>query len=206
MKFIKKPALATSSDTITHYHSTNSFCTDTFLSCCLRNLAKFMHSLKRECDDFNQKNIHSHSTSIASAPIIDWAPLIKATSSNRIGRPNNHHPAQHVCRDPHPLTGWSILCVGGRIKFYPEYARLIENYGGRFNAFHGDSNNHLEHLPKLLKKADMIICPVDCVNHDAFLAVKYYCKYSGKPCVLLDRSEVNTFSTGIHMLIAMMAK
>lgn len=205
MKFLKKLALATSSDTISHYHSTDSSCTHTFLFC-LRNLAKLMQSLKREYPCFNQKNVHSRSTSIANAPIIDWAPLIKATSSNRIGRSNNHHPAQHVCRDPHPLTGWSILCVGGRIKLYPEYARLIENYGGRFNAFHGDSNNHLEHLPKLLKKADMIICPVDCVNHDAFLAVKYYCKYSGKPCVLLDRSEVNTFSTGIRMLIAMMAK
>lgn len=206
MKFLKRLALATSSDMLSHYHSTDSSCADTFLSCCLRNLAKFTHSLKRECNRFNQKNTHAHSTSIASASIIDWAPLIKATSPNGMGCSNNHHPAQHVCRDLHPLTRWSILCVGGRIKLYPEYGRLIENYGGSFSAFHGGSDDHLENLPELLKKADMIICPVDCVNHDAFLAVKYYCKYSGKPCVLLDRSEVNTFSAGIRMLVAMMAK
>ncbi|MBL0010498.1 MAG: DUF2325 domain-containing protein [Nitrosomonas sp.] len=99
-----------------------------------------------------------------------------------------------------------MLCVGGRIKLYQEYSQLIENSGGRFMAFHGDPDDRLDNLPKLLEDADMIICPVDCVNHEAFLTVKQYCKHSGKTCVLLDRSELDTFDFGIHMLVIMAAK
>jgi hypothetical protein len=48
----------------------------------------------------------------------------------------------------------------------------------------------------------MIVCPIDCVNHHAFFAVKRYCKHSGKPCVLLERSGLPTFCKGIAALAA----
>jgi hypothetical protein len=101
------------------------------------------------------------------------------------------------------LSGRSVLCVGGRIKLYPEYNRLIKNCDGCFMAFHGSSRDSLEDLPRFLKQADMILCPVDCVNHEAFFTVKHYCKYSGKPCVLLERSEIKNFKAGIRKLAEM---
>ena len=42
----------------------------------------------------------------------------------------------------------------------------------------------------------MVICAVDCVNHEAYFTVKRYCKYFGKPYVLLDRSDLATFRKG----------
>lgn len=204
MKLLKKLALATPSDTIPHDHFTASASTNTFLTCCLRNLAKLSRTWIRGLNHSDQEVTNIRPDSDKKIRIIDWAPLVKASLSNRISR--NSSETYHQNGTNPLLAGRCVLCVGGRIKLYPEYNQLIKNCGGCFRVFHGGSHDNLEDLPQLLKQADMIICPVDCVNHEAFLTVKYYCKHSGKPCVLLDRSEINTFKTGIRMLAAMIAK
>ena len=130
---------------------------------------------------------------IKNSPVTGWAPLIKAGSAkkrNSYGVVNNNFH----------LAGRTILCVGARFKLYPEYRQSIENYSGRLATFHINQSDHLHYLLQLLEEADMVICPVDCISHEAFFIVKYYCKYSGKPCVLLDRSEINTFHDGINKL------
>ncbi|MBP6059018.1 MAG: DUF2325 domain-containing protein [Nitrosomonas sp.] len=217
MKFLKKLALANnnSSGTLSHYHSPDFAYTNIFLSFCLCNLEKLANRLnkylfirkkansrKQKLDSSNQKIINTRTSIVfRSAQVTDWAPLIKTAPStkNRSGgnRANDYHQ--------YHLAGRSVLCVGGRLKLYPEYHQLIKNSGGHLMTFHGDSNDPLDHLPRLLEKADMIICPVDCVNHQAFFIVKYYCKYSGKPCVLLDRSEAHAFYRGINMLATLAA-
>lgn len=193
MKFLKKLALITDSNSIPHYdHSTDSEFTGNFFSCCLRNFTKLLHAWKREHDYPANPRTVSNTT----IPIIDWAPLVKATLSPETDSKNNTR---------YRLSGRSVLCVGGRIKLYPEYSRLIKNCDGCFMAFHGNSHDNLNDLSRFLKQADMIICPVDCVNHEAFFTVKHYCKYSGKPCVLLERSEIKNFKAGIYMLTGMAA-
>jgi len=214
MKFLKKLVLAniTSSGAISHYHSTDFAYTDTFLSYCLRNLEKLTyrlnkyllirkraHSLKQEFYHLKQKMINARLGSFKKTQVIDWAPLIKATPPLRDN--STHSKDQADYQNHYQLAGRSVLCVGGHIKLYPKYNQLIKSFGGDLMTFHGDSNDHLDNLPQLLEESDLIICPIDCVNHEAFLIVKYYCKYSGKPCVLLDRSGINTFCTGIHRLI-----
>jgi|GEM_PF-1815755 len=212
MKFLKKLALAnnTSSGTLSHYHSPDFAYANVFLSFCLCNLEKLANrlhqylfiwkktnSLKQKLNHSNQKIINVRAPIVFSnSQVTDWAPLIKTASPtkncNSVNQTNDY--------SQYHLAGQSVLCVGGRLKLYPEYHQLIKNSGGQLMTFHGDPNDPLDNLPQLLEKADMIICPVDCVNHQAFFIVKYYCKYSGKPCVLLDRSETNTFCRGINML------
>ncbi len=212
MKFLKKLALANniSSGTLYHYHSPDFAYTNVFLSFCLCNLEKLANrlhkylfiwkktnSLKQKFNYSNQKIINARTPIIfRSSEVTDWAPLIKTTSPtkncNSVNQTNDY--------SQYHLAGRSVLCVGGRLKLYPEYHQLIKNSGGNLMTFHGNPNDPLDNLPQLLEKADMIICPVDCVNHQAFFIVKYYCKYSGKPCVLLDRSEANTFCRGMNML------
>ncbi len=125
---------------------------------------------------------------------IKWMPIIKATT--------------HIQNsDVHSnLRGQSILCVGGQTKHYPIYSDLVEAAGGRLAIFHGDSNDNIEKLHKLLEKTDMVICPVDCVNHEAYFTVKRYCQCSGKHCALLDRSQTAVFKKGIEKLASMTAK
>jgi len=202
MKFLKKLALANTSGTIPHDHFTASESADTFVSCCLRIFTTLSRAWKQRLDHADPKITSPRRISNKSIPVVDWAPLIKATYLTETERKYNQaddHQYNSGCQ----LAGRSVLCVGGRIRLYPEYSQLVKSCDGCFMGFHGDSHDHLEDLPKLLKQADMIICPVDCVNHEAFFTVKHYCKHSGKPCVLLARSEVNTFQAGIGALVAM---
>ncbi|MBS0424534.1 MAG: DUF2325 domain-containing protein [Proteobacteria bacterium] len=198
MKFLKKPAMVTASGTIPHHHFTDSEFTGTFFSCYLSNFTKWLRAWKRRLDCPNLKITNTCTVSNKSIPVMDWAPLVKATFSPKADSENNWTDCQN--NTDHRLYGQSVLCVGGRIKLYPEYHRLVKNCGGCFIAFHGNSHDNFEDLPRFLKQADMIICPVDCINHEVFFTVKHYCKYSGTPCVLLERSEIRNFEAGIRML------
>lgn len=129
----------------------------------------------------------------------NWAPIIKAKSSIKSNDTNG-------CTNTNQLSLFekSVLCVGGQLKLYPQYGQLVEALGGQFMAFHNNANDtSFKHLLQLLQKADMIICPVDCVDHEAFLLVKKYCESFDKLCVLLDRSSIATFQQGIHALTCM---
>ncbi|PXW87817.1 uncharacterized protein DUF2325 [Nitrosomonas sp. Nm84] len=207
MKFLKKLVVANAVSPITF--SSDLAYTDTFLSFCLCNLEKLTHRINKyfvirkkahlewKFTRFQQKILDASSAPINNSHIIDWAPLIKNNAAIKNATTSN---SAKDCSDCHLLAGRSVLCVGGRATLYPEYNQLIENSGGSLVTFHGDRNDQLSNLPPLLEQVDMIICPVDCVNHEAFLMVKYYCQCFGKLCVLLDRSEINTFSTGINVL------
>jgi len=219
MKLLKKLVLAgiTSPSTISHYYSSDSVSTDTILSRCLRNLKELInrlssyvllgkrsHLVKPTFNHFNQSNTDARLVPYENSCAIDWAPVIKTTTSIKSCGANNRMQLDEF--NNHSLANRSVLCVGGRMKLYPAYNQLIENFGGHLMTFHGNSSDHLDNLSQLLTDADMVICPIDCVNHDAFLIVKCYCKYSGKPCVLLDRSEINTFSRGVNILAIMATK
>ncbi|GKS68489.1 hypothetical protein W03_04930 [Nitrosomonas sp. PY1] len=68
-------------------------------------------------------------------------------------------------------------------------------------SFHGAPDDvSIERLLQLLEKTDMIVCPIDCINHQVFIIVKCYCQFSEKPCVILDRSTLTAFRQGIHAL------
>jgi hypothetical protein len=103
------------------------------------------------------------------------------------------------------IGGRCVLCVGGRAALYPEYRRVVEASGGKLVIYRNMPQGPGHHLPVLLDHADMVVCPMDCVNHTAFFTVKRYCRRSGKPCVLLDRSNLSTFRKGIATLAALSA-
>lgn len=98
------------------------------------------------------------------------------------------------------LTGCCVLCVGGRAALYPEYRQLVERAGGQLLVHDGGREDRMDRLPALLSRADIVICPTDNVSHNAYYAVKRYCKRYGKPCALLERSGMSTFSKGVQAL------
>ncbi len=183
MKFLMKLALdgTTPPGTVPHSHSSSI---GNVLSGCLRVAENLYNHLfyGRIPWPFGKK---------VYEPKTEWIPIIKATT----------HLKKNDAR--YSLKDRSILCVGGQAKNYPAYRALVEAIGGHLFTFHGDSNDNPEHLYELLEKTDMVICPVDCVNHQAYFTVKRYCQYSGKQCVLLDRSQVATFQKGVKTLATM---
>lgn len=143
----------------------------------------------------------------------DWVPLVKlsaapvAASPAELARGRDTSGGQ---QDDSPcagldLSGRCVLCVGGRAALYPEYRRLVETTGGNLLIYRSSPQNDGNQLPALLSRADMVVCPVDCVNHHTYFSVKRYCKYSGKPCILLDRSGLPTFRKGVATLAALVA-
>lgn len=205
MKLTKKLAVAAPSSAIPHY-SIIAAKPHTRLASFLGDAATLSSILKRWHLRIGQWLINLRTTAAIpakSAPITGWAPLIKAsrtTLGKALGGTNEMAGLNHRATS---LAQRSVLCIGGRIRLYPEYGRMIADCGGRFSAFHGDTTDSLENLLPLLEQTDLIICPVDCVNHEAFLMVKRYCQHSRKPCVLIDRSEARTFDLGIRALAAM---
>ena len=138
----------------------------------------------------------------------DWIPLVKATAKHAAASSSKHMADNETCDEERAscsanfgLAGRHVLCVGGRARLYPEYCRLVEASGGNLTIFRGDQKDDMARLHPLLISADMVVCPVDCVNHETYFAVKRYCKSTGKPCALLDRSNLSTFRRGVEMLV-----
>lgn len=156
---------------------------------------------------------------IPVTPETDWVPLVKVSAAPgtpvvapRPGSASAAEPApgcdildekQADARAGFDLAGRCVLCVGGRAELYPEYHRMVEASGGKLLIYRRAPLHGGDHLPALLDHADLVVCPVDCVNHYTYFTVKRYCKYSGKPCVLLDRSGLPTFRKGMATLAAL---
>ncbi len=168
----------------------------------LDHTENFLFSYFRHRPEFNIAKIFSPSET-------NWTPLIKVTNSpisvaSSIVCKLNHHTRDKILTSSNinssNLSEKYILCIGGRGKLYPEYRCLVESLGGNLLIYRGNQKGDSDRLPDLLTYADLIICPVDCVHHETYFAVKFYCKKSGKPCAFLERSDLPTFCKGVEIL------
>lgn len=107
----------------------------------------------------------------------------------------------HLKDDCQPLAEQSVLCIGGRAALYPDYHRLIEAAGGKFMAFRSGARANINCLIALLDYVSIVICPVDCINHEDFFTVRCYCQRTRKNCVILERSDLATFCKAVEILV-----
>jgi hypothetical protein len=47
-----------------------------------------------------------------------------------------------------------------------------------------------------------VLCPTDCVSHNAYYTLKQHCKRSGKPCLLFKGAGVASFAVALVRLSA----
>ena len=143
----------------------------------------------------------------------DWVPLVKTavpsgtrpTARAAMGRASCNEK-RAILKGNCELGARKVLCVGGRAALYPEYRRLVEASGATLFFYRSDPRPASgAGLSGLLAQADMVVCPVDCVNHEAYFTAKRYCKYSGTPYVVLDRSDISTFHKGVAKLAELAA-
>jgi hypothetical protein len=146
----------------------------------------------------------------------DWVPLVKTAFASRTAPTARAAMGPATCNEKRAtlegnfdLAAQKVLCVGGKAALYPEYRRVVEASGATLFFYRSDprpaSPTSGDGLPKLLSQVDMVVCPIDCVNHEAYFTAKRYCKYSGKPYVLLDRSDIPTFRKGVATLAELAA-
>lgn len=100
------------------------------------------------------------------------------------------------------LAGRRVLCVGGRSSLARHYRRLVDRCNGELVHHDGGLEDSRQRLETLLSAADVVVCPADCVSHDAYLKAKRHCKRTAKPCVLLKSSGVASFAWALEQVAA----
>lgn len=80
----------------------------------------------------------------------------------------------------------AVLCVGGRPAGVPVYRTVVEDQGGRFMHHDGGLEDKVGQLGALLQSADLVVCQVGCVSHNAYWRVKAHCKRHDKPCLFVE--------------------
>lgn len=98
------------------------------------------------------------------------------------------------------LKGRCVLCVGGRTTLLPQYRELAERLGVRLIHHDGGQEEAMSRLPELLAASDAVICPTDCVSHNAYYQLKRHCKAHGKPCVMARSSGIAGFAMALSRL------
>ena len=102
------------------------------------------------------------------------------------------------CQGCLDLGGRHILCVGGRSTLAEHYRSLVLRLNGSFARHDGGIEDSRQRLESMLATADAVVCPLDCVSHDACQRAKRFCKRHGKPCILLRGSSLSAFATAVE--------
>lgn len=99
------------------------------------------------------------------------------------------------------LCGKTVLYVGGQYKMIPRYKQLVEQFGATFLHHDGGQETSRHILPKFLTKADAVLCPVDCVSHDACQCVKKMCKRYQKDYVMMRSSGLSSLARSLQEFV-----
>jgi hypothetical protein len=109
-------------------------------------------------------------------------------------------PDRGTERCPGPLLcDRRILYVGGRQGLVEHYRRLVESHGAEFMHHDGGQENSRSDLPRMLDKADVVFCPVDCINHNACKLLKNKCKKTNKRFYILRSSGVSSLENELSL-------
>lgn len=95
-----------------------------------------------------------------------------------------------------------VACVGGRTAQLPGYRAVVESHGLELLHHDGGDEHNLGQLPATLAAADLVICQVGCISHNAYWRVKDHCKRHGKPCVFVESSSRSALERTMTRIIA----
>ncbi len=96
-------------------------------------------------------------------------------------------PAFDLCRK-------RVLIVGGIERMESLYRQLIEGKGGTFDYHDGHMNGGAKQLENSLKRADIVLCPVNCNSHAACSFVKNLGKKHNKPVYFMANFSLSAIS------------
>jgi len=98
------------------------------------------------------------------------------------------------------LGGREVLYIGGRHRQWPCFRALVERHNGHFLGHDGGREDSRGYLDTLLSRANLVICPLDQVSHDAAQRLKRECKRRDKRFLLLPRANLSAFARGLREL------
>ena len=90
-----------------------------------------------------------------------------------------------------------ILYVGGRPSSTPAIRDLVMRHGGEFLHHDGGLEVRKGLLAAAVPKSDLVVFPVDCIDHDSALNLKRLSERHGIPFVALRKASVASFAAGL---------
>ncbi len=91
------------------------------------------------------------------------------------------------------LANRQIVYVGGRPGTTSTIRALVERAGGSFQDHDGGLEDRKGRLPAMIASADMVVFPVDCVDHDSVNMLKRVCQHQGISYYPLRSASVASF-------------
>ncbi len=110
-------------------------------------------------------------------------------------------PADAAASLPCPdldLAGRRVAYVGGRVNLASRLRAITEHHNGEFLHHDGGLHESPTRLHAVIDRADLVLCPLDCVSHYACERLKRHCKRAGKRFMLLRSSSVSAFTDGLR--------
>ncbi|MFP3912531.1 MAG: DUF2325 domain-containing protein [Desulfobacteraceae bacterium] len=90
-----------------------------------------------------------------------------------------------------------VLIVGGLTKMESLYRQIVEDRGGIFEYHNGYVKSGSKNLETRLKRADIVLCPVNCNSHAACSLVKNLGKKHKKPVRILANASVTAMAQAL---------
>lgn len=95
------------------------------------------------------------------------------------------------------IEGRRILYVGGRPSSTPSIRSLVERHGGEFQRHGGGNEDRKGLLESAVAAADLVVFPVDCIDHDSAGSLKRLCIRQGIPFVPMRKASVASFAAAL---------
>ena len=91
-----------------------------------------------------------------------------------------------------------VLYVGGLGGQKSHYQAIVEQFNGSFLYHDGGLEHGQKSLSSALAKADVVLCPWDCVSHNATQKIKIQCTRDSTPILYLRRASTSAFLKGLE--------
>ncbi|KQC10381.1 MAG: hypothetical protein APR62_01890 [Smithella sp. SDB] len=101
-------------------------------------------------------------------------------------------PSFNLCRK-------RILIVGGIARMESQYRRIIEEGGGVLEYHEGNIKGGTRQLENSLRRADIVLCPVNCNSHAACSIVKNMGKKHKKPVHMLPNFSLSAITQALSI-------
>lgn len=103
-----------------------------------------------------------------------------------------------VCPLQDFLQGKHITMVGGLDSLECHYRDLIKDMGGTFQRHDGDCSGGECLIENCIRKADLVVCPIEVNSHNAAKSVKKLCKNHNIPCCFPRTAGLSGFRVAIE--------
>lgn len=114
-------------------------------------------------------------------------------------RPMHKMPAEDYI-PPKGLCGKAVLYLGGRADNVARIREAAEAFNVTFLHHDGGMEQSAQLIGDLVEKCDAVVCPVNCINHQACIKAKRICKRLKKPFMPIMTTGQSSFTKALGTL------